>query len=309
MLPEPYDFKVAWSEDGIHETERNHSAFLPHETMAKLSRFPEIFAILFGTVAQLTTFWEKTAQSHWFQRHPLQDVINASKELFVPLGIHGDDADTFQGRKVLVLNWGSVAVQLSTLDSRILFSAVALLHAVKGKTIETIYRVWVWSINCMASGEHPWEDHDGIPFSQNHHPERFKMAGKKLTSGCHCAVFSELRGDWKWQWEALYLEQFYSADEICHLCRAHKKRKRLYYTQFRRDAHLRKTIVSWPQFRDWLIANPHLRSPLTWIIGFSTWRCWVDAMHNLDLGIYQSIAAGCLVELVCENVWPAANKN
>ena len=39
------------------------------------------------------------------------------------------------------------------------------------------------------------------------------------------------------------------------------------------------------------------------IIGFNIWRCWCDAMHCLDLGVYQSVAASCLTELVEEGVW------
>ena len=41
-----------------------------------------------------------------------------------------------------------------------------------------------------------------------------------------------------------------------------------------------------------------------WIPGFSLWRVWVDAMHTLDLGVYQVVCATALVELVEERVWP-----
>ena len=43
-----------------------------------------------------------------------------------------------------------------------------------------------------------------------------------------------------------------------------------------------------------------------WIPGFSLWRVWVDAMHTLDLGVYQIVCACALVELVEERVWPCA---
>ena len=47
-------------------------------------------------------------------------------------------------------------------------------------------------------------------------------------------------------------------------------------------------------------------SPLYKIPGFSIWRVWADAMHVLDLGVYQIIIACCLVELVHEGEWAGA---
>ena len=46
-----------------------------------------------------------------------------------------------------------------------------------------------------------------------------------------------------------------------------------------------------------------IKPELLGIIGFDIWRCWLDAMHILDLGLYQSVAGSCLYELVNEGVW------
>jgi len=43
------------------------------------------------------------------------------------------------------------------------------------------------------------------------------------------------------------------------------------------------------------------------LVGFDIWYCLVGAMHCLDLGVYQSLAASGLLFAVQKNVWPGAN--
>jgi hypothetical protein len=50
------------------------------------------------------------------------------------------------------------------------------------------------------------------------------------------------------------------------------------------------------------------RSPLYSILGFSHLRCWVDALHCLDLGILQSIIPSAMLELTEEGVWPGGSR-
>ena len=81
------------------------------------------------------------------------------------------------------------------------------------------------------------------------------------------------------------------------------KIKRLWFTDFARESHVRKkTKVSSSRFRSWYESRL-VRPELMRIVGFDIWRCWPDAMHCLDLGVYQLVAASCLVELVGEGVW------
>ena len=161
----------------------------------------------------------------------------AEPDLAFPVGIHGDDASAFTRQKVLVLTFNSSTVSLQTLDNRILFTAVSLLHAVP-ETLTEVYKVLAWSLNALAEDTHPIADHNGKLFSPTHHPERYAMAGEPLTKEFHRGIWSELRGDWKWQMESLNLEAHYNKDYVCYLCRAHKKIRRLFYIQFARDAHI-----------------------------------------------------------------------
>ena len=311
MLPELYEFDVPWSPDSIHLENRKHFCLLPHEVVSVLSKFPELFEnLITGPPGACTQFWDH-ARTHgeWLDKHPLREEIDAAPEVAFPLGLHGDDASAFhQHAKVLVLTFNSLSVSKSTLDNRLVFTAVNLLRSLD-ETLDVVYKVFVWSLNALAQGKHPKEDHLGKPFSLTHHPDRFKDAGKYLTRRRHRGIWSELRGDWKWQHEALHLESYYNADYMCHLCRAHKKIRRLLYTQFSRDATVRRTHISWARFRNWYESNPEDRSPLTHIIGFTIWRCWVDCMHDLDLGIYQIICACALLELVDEHAWRGNNND
>ena len=244
LLPSTYEFSLPHTPDQLRETERLHAALLPHEVFSTLSMYGELFQeLLTGPVGELQSFWDATSDTPWFAKHPLPE-LHAAPHLCVPIGIHGDDAGVYNSEQVLVLTWCSVARELLTLDSRIMFAAVLVNHCVPMKTVETLYRVFRWSLNCLASGTFPHTDHDDVPFSRTHHPARFAKAGMPLTNNNMRGVWSELRGDWKWQAEALHLENWYSTNYCCHLCRAHKNIKRLWYTQFSQDEPFRNKTGS-----------------------------------------------------------------
>lgn len=304
LLPEPYTFGLPYTSNHIDETAAEQSVLLPHETFATVAQDQGLFEMLFkGPPGALEHFWERTSTTTWFQRHPLLAELSAQPGLCIPIGLHGDDGGVYgQSNSVLILTWGSVVQELVTLDSRILFAGVLLNTAVPGKTMEALYKVFVWSLNCLAAGVWPECDHTGRPFSEDYMPKRYALRGQRLHQTGLRGVWSELRGDWKWQMEALHLDQHYNTNYICHLCRAHSKIERLWFTQFGRASRLRKTLVRWSSFRNWY-EDRYERPPFFDIIGFDIWRCWCDAMHCLDLGVYQSVAASCLCELVREGVW------
>ena len=162
------------------------------------------------------------------------------------------------------------------------------------------YQVYVWSLQWVGLGVCPDRDHLGILFSATHHPATWKIAGQRI-AGNYVIAFSELRGDWKWQKEALYLHEHSHLNRMCHYCRAHKRIRRNISTQFSRRSRLRQTRYAWRQIRDWTSTDEG-KSWLFYIPGFRLLRCWVDALHCLDLGILQSIIPSALAELVDEGV-------
>ena len=128
------------------------------------------------------------------------------------------------------------------------------------------------------------------------------MAGKALAAGFRGA-WTELRGDWKYLVETLYIQDHYANDDhICHLCNVRKIYGEYPYTDFSRTAGQRRTHVS---NEEWVARANTLAHicPLIFIIGFSILRCVFDCMHTLDLGILQVAIPSCLRDLAAEAVW------
>ena len=194
-----------------------------------------------------------------------------------------------------MLNWGSTAVQLPTLDSRIIFTIFKLsekVHAPEDPSLQVVYKVFKWSLHALSTGMFPWKDHNDEPFSENYFPDRFAKRGQRLAGG-YCGALTEIRGDWKWIRETFYLEQHYGANYICHLCRAHTSISRLLYKDFRTTAHHRNTLVNSIAWWTAYTAGA-LVSPLVYIPGFDIWRLVFDLMHVLDLGVMQDCAASVM---------------
>ena len=301
LLPQPYDFSLPMSSDGLNEYNGTHSCLLVHEAFSCLSEYPELFELMLKG-PNLADFWKGCEGTPWYDNHPIP-LVRSSPSSCVPVRIYGDDAGVFENQKVLILNWSSANVTSQlTLDNRIVFCAITYLR-LTDKSLDEVYKVLQWSMHSLALGVFPDRDHEGKLFSPTYNPERFRKAGRPLTGNGDIGVFSELLGDWKWQVEAIKLEYYYATNYICHRCRASRKIRRLVFTQYKRNSRLRRTKVSTRRFREYLIAQGVNRSWLTRIIGFCIDRCLVDAMHNLDLGNYQTLVPCCIIELVSENVW------
>ena len=239
LLPEIYEFPLQ-VEGLAGPQERTHGALLPHEVFHHLHQRPVLFERLFtGGEQNLVGFWnaEEQANSCWYRDHPvIARVPDSSKR--VPIGIHGDDAGVYGEQQVLCLTWGSVAVHVPTLDNRLLFAMVRvsdILQDPEDTTRRTLFQVLQWSISVLGTGAFPHCDHTGRPFHAGYHPRRAALAGKPLAGDMVC-VWSEMRGDWKFLQQALRLKQYYSTNYTCHLCRAHRKIRRLRATNYRRDA-------------------------------------------------------------------------
>ena len=97
---------------------------------------------------------------------------------------------------VLVISWGSVVFKGSTVDTRLLFSAILTRH-IEDATVDTLYSVLQWSFEALATGRFPAKDHEGKYFSDSHHPDRFAKAGRSLAGGL-VGAWAEMRGDWKY---------------------------------------------------------------------------------------------------------------
>ena len=297
---------------------RPHYAHLPHETFAALAAFPDLWDFVLGSPDDFSSFWAGSASADsavgqewlagikavWTAQHPDSAWADAVHRV-CPLGMHGDEAGGHGHSKILVMTWGSVAVDRSTLDSRILFTMLKDSESAGRPTTDGTHNVLVWSLQALAAGVYPSKDEHGRAFGPEHHPDRAALAGQSLASA-RCGVFAEMRGDWEYLWKALRLRQFYGTDQCCHLCGAHKKDPARLYTACRRASALRTTHVS---NAEWMASAT---SVLRRIPGFHVWRCFFDIMHTMDLGILQLIIPSALAELVarrdCGGLWDGANR-
>jgi len=279
-----------------------HFCMLPHEvffTMGNTS--PELFEYLFtGGASNLQSWWGKAAlaakefptrSGPWLRAARLA-TDNADPACVVPLGMHGDDAGGHGHEKVLVVTWGSVAVDLSTLDSRICFTMLRDSEAVAGVTREKFYKVLTWSFAALAAGVFPACDEEGKGFGPEHHPGRASLAGRPLHHAFR-GVWAEMRGDWKFLKEALHLKHGYHARKCCHLCDAEKDVDSS--TDFTLTADVRATCT---ETAAWMASDAHAgTSPLLRLPAFDIWRVQFDIMHTLDLGILQLAIPSALQEL------------
>jgi len=195
-----------------------------------------------------------------------------------------------------------VCVARETIDNRILFGIVPYEKVHEEHTLQTFYRVLVWSFRALVEGTFPTHDHDGVPFSRTHHPDRFKWAGNPLTSEGYIGCFSEFRADWKYLVEAFGLHANWAATEVCHLCRASKHISRLLWTNHARDAWVRNTCYTHQQIMMWGANDPN-RSPLWDLPGLHVWRLWADALHVLDLGILEQIIGSAVWEMTTDRTY------
>ncbi len=303
LLPSTYEFVLP-----VRRGERVSSALLPHEVLASLYKFPELFEFLFtGGPSNLQAWWDNAAVAggSWYAEHP---VIADTPHMCIPLGMHGDDAGMHGHESTLIVTWNSLAVKHATLDSRIVFSMLRVADIDKRaqKTLQVLYRVLSWSFNALASGRHPYADHLGQPFSSHHHPRRFELAGQLLAGGMRGA-WGELRGDWKYLRETLYLQKYYNTPECCHLCDA-TKQGYMRYSNFRSDAPHRETLTSHMAWSKRCAALAVV-SPLLGISGFNIWRVQFDIMHVLDLGVLQVAVPSAMWELTDNcRVWAGASR-
>jgi hypothetical protein len=304
FIPEIYEFSLPLA----HGSGKHH-ALLPHELFHSIwSEAPELFKYLFyGSDEELLQWWSDAASvpdNTWYQYHPVIQEVEASRR--IPFGIHGDDASMRGSESILVVSWGSVVRKMPTIESRLVFSMLKLRHILKDpqdSTMTEFYKVFVWSLQALSSGEFPSCDHNGVPFSNTYHPQRYaKYLSGEAIAGGWVGAFAEMRGDWKFLRESLHLQNHYGTDGVCHLCRAHKRIQRLMYTSCQLDAHHRRTIVkAW----DWwyMMTCALLVSPLLYIPGFNVFRVIGDFLHLLDLGLYQHAVASAMWQLTSDSTY------
>ena len=313
LLPQPYSFKLNL-QVGTDIAERSHAVLLPHEVFHTLYHHaPEVFTKIMrgGSMESLLNFWKEASEigDEWYRQHPVIQKV-ADPRLMIPFGFHGDDAGVQGQEQVLVITWGGVAAKLATLDTRIVYTMLKVASIVPYDTLQTVYQVLTWSLNALSCGKFPENDHLGNPITSDSDPKRFAMAGQDLAEGC-VGVFSEMRGDWKFLKESLYLQQHYGLNNlICHRCAVLKFTNDIgmRFTNFKRDAPHRLMCYTHAAWMAMMLAAA-IVSPLLYICGFHISRVIFDILHCMELGIYQVAVPSAMKEMTQKNdIWPGATR-
>ena len=313
LLPTPYNFKV----DDTDPDSLTLSMFLVHEVLHSLRLGGNIFEKLMGSPQDLTAFWDEAASigDEWFTEHPVLQTATPTHSI-IPIGLHGDDAGVQGGEQVLVITFNSLLSPQSTFDSRICLTMVRVSQLTQD-VLHKISEVLRWTLERAAKGRFPTSNHEGKTFVSKWDPNcgdsvvdpiRARLAGKLIGNGIR-AAWSELRGDWKFLKELLHLPYHYGCHgggRICHRCKVLKftDDPEYRYTNFLQTAGHRQSICGHREFMAMMTAAAVV-SPILFVIGFHVTRIIFDALHTLDLGIYQVVVPAALKELadVRSRVW------
>ncbi len=138
------------------DTSGTHCALLPHEVFGRLhAEAKDLFhTVMTGGESHLAAWWSAAADgSTWYTEHPVIAAVGPLQR--VPLGIHGDDAGAHGDEKILVVTWGSVATELATLDTRVLFCMAKGSDMVTHASLMTLWQVRCMRARCVYS-LHAW---------------------------------------------------------------------------------------------------------------------------------------------------------
>ncbi len=334
LLPAVYSFKCTkyrGARQGLRAA--THHCLLPHEVVGTLAdvECQELRDHILGSPSSWAKFWRGLARGS-DALVATSDVLGAatdtvgsgvssgmrvatpmpsaaSPNVFIPVGMHGDDAGVSAGEKVLVLTWGALTSAGGAPDTRIVFTMCQATEASKGATVvPKIYKVLAWSFSALASGCWPTTDHEGAVFPPD--SARGRRAGSpllvhngKLVGG----KFAEMRGDWKYLKETMHLHEHYGKTQVCHRCKASKAPGPRHYGHFGRTHPLRGTAVS---HAAWSRAQLQSTSPcpLIGVPGFTMELCYFDLMHTLDLGVLQVAVPSALHEVTRDSrIFPGRN--
>ena len=269
---------------------------LPHEMLHHLhNKNPEAFKHrMFGESEgnSPAEFWRMRARQ-------CRNLIEESPQNAIPLRIHGDEVVyNQQNSKLLVCNICSALTR--TVEMSL---AKMLCFAIRPTCVlsfDPIFQVLAWSLHVLLSGLMPSVGPDG----ENLTGARSRLAGQPI-AGDWKFVFMQLVGDWQFLVETLQLENTYSRDMFCFLCRCTKSAgPRCAWTYDLAAGWVRSMVTE---------ASFHLsHRDLVWYLfpGFCVHMVRLDLMHMVCLGIFHWILGACLWETVQEGGWlPALRGN
>ena len=209
-------------------------------------------------------------------------------DMVCAIGLHGDGVP-FKAKMSDSLEQLSWNLPAAKSPARILFTAIPKKYVHDISTWDGLFKIFSWSMRCLAIGQHPKHRHDGTEFRKIEDADRLKLAGQSLN--CYGALI-EIRGDWAF-YAATFQFPNWQSKNVCWQCGATKDGP-LSFRNARSFAPWRATRYERHTFLHLLRAQGLSPSTIFESPGLDMQCFMVDWLHAVDLGIGADIVG---------NVW------
>jgi hypothetical protein len=148
-------------------------------------------------------------------------------------------------------------------------------------TLQLLFQVVAWSLQCMLAGQAPDCRHDSSPWTEFDNKVRI-ASGLPLPT----AALLQVRGDWEWLTECFKLRS-YNSHNFCWMCDATLTPGELCYHDFSPSAQHRDTMFTHQTYLQKCTQEAVQPSTIFRCPGVGLEHLCVDSMHAGDLGTFQ----------------------
>ncbi|CAK9061534.1 UBA domain-containing protein [Durusdinium trenchii] len=209
-------------------------------------------------------------------------------QYWVPLVVHGDDAEAHRRRSFCVVTLASAVCYGSQFNTRYLLYAIDNAQACQ-ESYMTLDMWLMWSLIELQEGRYmsvdPWQN----PITRPQGP----------VAGPYKGVLVNLKGDEKFLQRTLRLQTSWVSENVCALCRASKSGP-MVYTTFGVNAPHRTTKLDTSEF----IMEAVKPNPWVMLPGFHIDLINFDWLHVVDLTLAPECAASALELTQTDEIWP-----
>lgn len=192
------------------------------------------------------------------------------------MGLHGDAGPVSKHDSLFTLTWNSLLGEGVTLEKRFVFTVLKksqMKH--DGSTMNSVFKLLAWSLNCCLSGRTPKLDFFGRPC---------QGGGEDIAMKLRFATV-QVRGDWEFYSDFFHIPRWNTALNCCWLCGAGSDETKL-WTAWGPSAGWRSTRKSQAIFERELADKGFPIPPLIKdTIGLRIECFMVDILHAVDQGI------------------------
>ena len=303
QMVQPYKFTIPQrNAQGLGLQPRTQEMILPHDLFDYMYKERSGFFGRTFAVDQLDAFWARQSPARIASICPEAATDRQLQSRMVPVQLYGDNVSVSKTQSCLVVLWKSAAsFRLPALEGLLPVSST-LLRNTDRVSVESVFAVLRWSVDVLATGRHPANDHREQPWTSVTDPtgKRRAAAGKPLAGGYFAVVF-EAVGDWEWLSHTFGLNVWkvsYNCHQICYRCPARTHGpfsfKDLSYESGLFSPEMARTLA---ELAAAVVPLPQLARFRGFCLTLSLLWDW---MHVGPLGIEHKSTGNCLIELCTE---------